>query len=75
MCAAVLAGMTWMLMLGRAMASRSHASRYTRQLVALHLYGPGVVSAASVSELQRRMALIESATSRTSPRERAGMGR
>jgi hypothetical protein len=41
--------------------------RYTAQLVALHLYGPGVVSAGSVAELQRRMALVESLTSPAGP--------
>lgn len=35
--------------------------RYSGQLVALHLNGPGVVAASSVAELQRRMALVESA--------------
>ncbi|SEF86677.1 hypothetical protein SAMN04489712_102324 [Thermomonospora echinospora] len=35
--------------------------RYTMQLVALHLNGPGVVSASTVAELEHRMALVESA--------------
>lgn len=36
--------------------------RYTMQLVALRLNGPGVVAAGSVAELKRRMALVESVT-------------
>ncbi|WP_119728539.1 hypothetical protein [Thermomonospora amylolytica] len=50
--------------------------RYTMQLVALHLNGPGVVSASSVAELERRMALVESAVlpSRSRPVPQNGDG-